>query len=129
MNRRTFIPDGFGGYEVAPNFGEFDPLSLLPDAIKSVTSIFNVSATVADAPRKAAADLALAKAQGATAERLAQLQLEMARANAAAEQAKALASSNQQPATAPKNNTALYVGGGVALVAVVLGLGYLATRK
>lgn len=127
MARRNFIPDGFGGYEMAPSFGDFDPLSLLPDAIKSVVGITNTVASTLDAPRKAAADLALAKAQGATAEKIAQLQLEMARANAAAEQAKALASSNQQPMK--KDNTALYVGGGVALVAVALGLGYLATRK
>lgn len=122
-NQRLFN-NGFDGYELAPSFGAVDPVSAIAGGIGALANVTGMIANIADGPRQAQAALDLAKAQGASAERIAQLQLQAARANALAAQ-----QGSQQGASTEKDNTLLYVGiGGAALVAL-LGLGFIATRK
>jgi len=112
--RRTFIPDGFGGYEMAPsfggyemapNFGDFNLQALVDGVTGVVANITDPDAKKrADALKQKEIDLAIAKVRAEQAQAQAQL-TSVAMRNA--------------PAVAPKDNTMLYVGGGIAALGVL----------
>jgi len=121
---RTFIPDGFGGYEVAPNFGGYEMAPNFGGFFDSVTlqsvvdGVTGVVANITDPDAKKRADA------------IRQKEVELAIARVRAEQAQAQANLTSvavrnAPASAPKDNTLLYVGGGIA----ALGLLFVLMKK
>lgn len=117
---QLLVNNGFDGYELAPSFGEVDIAAL----IGIVPSLVGTVGGLLDGPRKAQADLEMAKLQGASAERIAKLR---ARAEELTAQANAAASAVSL-AKIPKDNTPLYVGIGAALVAL-FGIGIFVVRR
>lgn len=118
MARRTFIPDGFGGYEVAPNFGGYEMAPNFGDFDLQalVDGVTGVVANITDPDAKKRADA------------LKQKEIDLAIARVRAEQAQAqaqLTSVAVRNVPAPKDNTLLYVGGGIA----ALGLLFVLLKK
>lgn len=133
-HNQQIFNNGYDGYELAPSFAPLksdaafgDWVTAIAGAVGAVAGSVGAVGAIADAPRKAAAELELAMQQGVSAERLAKLQIQL-------EQAKAIAArSNAQAAETtsliPKDKTTLYVGLAAVAVVGLLGAGFFATRK
>jgi len=127
-NQRIFIPDGFGGYEMAPSFGgAFRGYEQAPnfgdfDAGKLIEGIFGTIGNVVGAftgADKAKADIARAQADAQKAQSETERQLALARMAEAQAQLQRAQAADAQKAAPKKDNTMLYVGGGIAALLVV----------